>query len=42
MIFPDRVMILIEQEIGIESDKELLAGTFKGSIYTSESGRRVI
>lgn len=25
MIFPDRVLTLIEQEIGIESDKELLA-----------------
>ncbi|KAG6466474.1 hypothetical protein ZIOFF_075712 [Zingiber officinale] len=26
LIFPDRVMILIEQEIGIEEDKEQLAG----------------
>ena len=26
MKFPDRVLTLIEQEIGIESDKELLAG----------------
>lgn len=26
MKFPDRVLTLIEQEIGRESDKELLAG----------------